>query len=51
MIRVIYSEEPNFPPSDQHPDAQRYKIAEMWVDAIGAAPTEEEVAEFLESAK
>jgi hypothetical protein len=34
-IRVIYEAEPDFPPTDQHPDAVRYQVGEYWVDAIG----------------
>lgn len=46
MIRVIYTEEPNFPASDNHPDAVRYHINGYFVDSIGE-PTEEEVTAFL----
>jgi len=27
--------EPNFPPTDQHPNAKRYKIGDLWVDWTG----------------
>lgn len=47
QIRIIYDKEPSFPATDQHPDAVRYKVGEYWVDAIGAAPTEEEVEAIL----
>lgn len=43
MIRTIYEQEPNFPASDQHPDAVRYQVGRWWVDVIGAEPTEAEV--------
>jgi len=39
-IRVIYEAEPDFPATDQHPDAVRYRVGEYWVDAIGASPAE-----------
>ena len=42
-IRCIYSAEPNFPATDQHPDAVRYQVAGVWVDAIDGEPTEAEV--------
>lgn len=47
MIRVVYSVEPKFPATDQHPDAIRYVIGEWWVDAIGAEPTSDELTAFL----
>jgi hypothetical protein len=51
-IRVIYESEPDFPPTDQHPDAVRYQVGEYWVDAIGCeaggAPALEEVDKVLE---
>lgn len=46
-IRCVYSREPNFPATDQHPDAVRYTVAGHTVDAIGGEPTVEEVAAFL----
>jgi hypothetical protein len=50
MIRVIYTEEPNFPATDNHPDAARYFINGYFVDAIGE-PTEQEVTDFLTPAE
>ncbi len=47
MIKVVYSEEPGFPATDQHPDAVRYQVGEYIVDAIGKKPTMKEVEEFL----
>lgn len=47
MIRVIYTSEPRFPASDQHPDAVRYRVSGYWVDAIGGEPTPEDVAAVL----
>jgi hypothetical protein len=44
-IRVIYEAEPDFPPTDQHPDAVRYQVGEFWVDAVGG---EQEVDQLLE---
>lgn len=46
-IRCVYSREPKFPATDQHPDAVRYAVAGKVVDAIGGEPTLEEVAAFL----
>jgi hypothetical protein len=46
-IRCVYEQEPAFPASDQHPDAQRYNVGGWWVDAIGGEPTEAEVAAVL----
>lgn len=46
-IRTVYSEEPTFPATDQHPDAVRYEVAGYWVDAIGGEPTPEEVVAFV----
>lgn len=43
MICVIYSSEPKFPPTDQHPDCNRIQIGAFWVDYIGALPTQQEV--------
>jgi len=44
-IRVIYEAEPDFPPTDQHPDAVRYQVGDYWVDAVGG---EQEVDQVLE---
>lgn len=47
-IRCIYHDRaPDFPATDQHPDAARYKVGACWVDAIGGAPTAEEIAAVL----
>lgn len=46
-IRVIYTAEPQFPATDQHPNATRYKVGAYWVDAIGPAPTQQEVDAVL----
>ena len=46
-IRVIYGREPNFPATDQHPDAVRYKIGARWVDAIGGKPSAAEIDAVL----
>lgn len=46
-IRCIYSEEPNFPATDNHPDAVRYVINGAWIDAIDGEPTQEEVDAVL----
>lgn len=61
MIRCIYTLEPNFPATDQHPAAVRYwrllddsitgqRPAGGYkniIDAVGAAPTLQEVLTFL----
>jgi hypothetical protein len=43
----VYDEEPSFPPTDQNPDAIRYQIGGNWVDAVGDAPTRDEVTALL----
>lgn len=47
QIRVVYSNEPSFPATDQHTNAVRYRVGSYWVDAIGGEPTEEEVLTVL----
>lgn len=46
-ILCVYSAEPKFPATDQHPDAARYEIAGKWVDAIGGEPTQAELDAVL----
>ena len=46
-IRVIHETEPPFPATDQHPDAQRYRVGDYYVDAIGGEPTLAEVIAVL----
>jgi hypothetical protein len=50
-IRCVYTTAPDFPATDQHPDAARYTVTvngtEYIVDAIGGAPTVEEVVAVL----
>lgn len=46
-IRCIYTSEPAFPATDQHPDAVRYAIGSLWVDAIGGAPSQGEIDAVL----
>lgn len=46
-IRVIYKSEPTFPATDQHPDAVRYHVGSVWVDAIGGQPTQAEIDAVL----
>lgn len=46
-IRCVYESEPNFPATDQHPSAVRYTVSGKFVDAIGGAPTAQEVQDFL----
>jgi hypothetical protein len=48
LIRCVYTSEPVFPATDQHPDAVRYHVDIYVVDAIGTpAPTLAEVQAFL----
>jgi hypothetical protein len=47
MIKVLYSDEPNFPASDQHPDAMRYRVGDFWIDATGGEPTQAEIDAML----
>lgn len=47
QIRCIYSEEPKFPATDQHPSAARYRVGLHFVDAIGGQPTQAEVDAVL----
>lgn len=47
LIRCVYTEEPDFPATDQHPDAVRYVVGEYFVDAIGDEPTLADVLAFL----
>ncbi len=51
IIRVIYEKEPNFPATDQHPDAVRYNVGEWVVDAIGGEPTMAEIQAILKPPK
>lgn len=46
-IRIIYTEEPKFPATDQHPDAQRFKVGDVWVDALDGRPTQAEIDAVL----
>jgi hypothetical protein len=47
-IRTVYHDAPPpFPATDQHPDAARYQVGSVWVDAIGGAPTEAELDAFV----
>ena len=47
ILRVIYEDEPDFPPTVHHPDAVRYQVGEYWVDAVGGKPAEDEVDKTL----
>jgi hypothetical protein len=46
-IRSIYQQEPSFPASDQHPEAIRYQVGNLWVDAVGAEPTQADIDAIL----
>lgn len=39
--------EPGFPASDQHPEAVRYRVGDLSVDALGGEPTPEELQAVL----
>jgi hypothetical protein len=47
ILRVIYEDEPDFPPTVHHPDAVRYQVGNYWVDAVGGHPAQEEVDKTL----
>jgi hypothetical protein len=47
ILRVIYEDEPDFPPTVHHPDAVRYQVGDYWVDAVGGKPAEDEVDKIL----
>tara|TARA_R110000868_G_scaffold171458_1_gene407164 strand:- start:1228 stop:1608 length:381 start_codon:yes stop_codon:yes gene_type:complete len=49
MIKAVYEQDPNFPATDNHPDAVRYVINGLYVDAIGE-PTAADVSALLASA-
>lgn len=51
MIRTVYSAEPKFPATDQHPDAVRYHFGDVWVDAVGSITEADYVAWDLAGAK
>jgi hypothetical protein len=48
---VVYSEEPNFPATDNNPDAIRYQINNNWVDALDGKPTANELNTFFAAAQ
>lgn len=54
IIKVIYQEEPTWPPTDNHPEAQRFEIQRagetLFADCIGGAPTQAEVDAFFAAA-
>jgi hypothetical protein len=46
MIRALYEREPEFPPTDQHPDAERFAVSAgifRFCDAVGGEPTQAEL--------
>ncbi len=47
ILRVVYEDEPDFPPTVHHPDAVRYRVGEYWVDAVGGNPAREELDKTL----
>ena len=46
-IRCVYSADPGFPATDQHPDCVRAVIGVHVVDYIGTLPTQAEVDLFI----
>lgn len=53
-VRVIYGAEPNFPATDNHPDAARYEVTHAgetkFADCVGGPPTQAEVDAFFVAA-
>lgn len=48
QIRCVYvGKAPNFPATDQHPNAVRYVVDNYVVDSIGGQPTKKEITDFL----
>ena len=47
ILRMIYEDEPDFPPTVLHPDAVRYRVGDYWVDAVGGEPAREDVDQTL----
>lgn len=49
-IRSIYEVEPNFPATDQHPNAERFPVSIgifRFADCVGGAPTQAELEAHL----
>jgi hypothetical protein len=46
-IRCVYSAEPDFPATAQHPDCLRAAVGAWVVDYLGTVPTLEDVEAFL----
>lgn len=51
IIRAVYSREPNFPATDQHPQAKRFQFDGQVIDAIGDLTEAEFTAWRLDQAK
>ena len=47
ILRMIYEDEPEFPPTVLHPDAVRYRVGDFWVDAVGGQPAQDEIDKTL----
>lgn len=53
-IRIVYHHAPpDFPATDQHPDAHRYGPIVVdgvayWADCIGGEPSADDIRQFLE---
>lgn len=46
-LRIIYSEQPTCPVTDQHPSAVRYKIGNYWVDSVNGEPIAQQLTNVL----
>ena len=46
-ILNIYVREPEFPASDENPNAARYRYGSYWLHAVGGEPTPAEVTSML----
>lgn len=46
-ILNIYTREPKFLATDEHPDAARYRYGSYWLHAVGGEPTSGEVTSML----
>lgn len=46
-IKAICTEAPNFPATDRHADAVRYRVGKYIVDALDGEPTQQEIDAVL----
>ena len=47
ILCIYRGHEPKAPPTNQHPDAQRYKVGDDYIDTLGGEPTSEEIVAHL----